>query len=98
MTYDQYFGGLTPRTALQWHRACYFLWGTILFWGALFSFGEVQAVIWGGHGPKIPPVAPGLSVALTYTQGQTSKTAHKILISQIALKLRWLFSTGLSHI
>ena len=22
---DQYFGGLKPRTALQWHRACYFL-------------------------------------------------------------------------
>ena len=28
-----------------------------------------------------------ISVALIYTQGQTSKKAHKILISQIALKL-----------
>ena len=28
------------------------------------------------------------SVALTYTQGQTSKKAHKILISQTALKLQ----------
>ena len=29
-----------------------------------------------------------ISVALTCTQGQTSKKAHKILISQIALKLQ----------
>ena len=29
-----------------------------------------------------------ISIALTYTQGQTSKKAHKILISQKALKLQ----------
>ena len=29
-----------------------------------------------------------ISVALTYTQEQTIKKAHKILISQIALKLQ----------
>ena len=29
-----------------------------------------------------------ISVALTCTQGQTSKKAHKILMSQIALKLQ----------
>ena len=38
------------------------------------------------------------SVALTRTQGQTRKKAHKILISQIALKLHWLLSTSYSHI
>ena len=31
-----------------------------------------------------------ISVALTCKQRQTSKKAHKILISQIALKLQWL--------
>ena len=30
---DHYFGSLRPRTALQGHRACYFLWSTILAWG-----------------------------------------------------------------
>ena len=30
---NQYLGSLRLRTALQWHRACYFLWGTILAWG-----------------------------------------------------------------
>ena len=39
-----------------------------------------------------------ISVALTYTQGQTRKKAHKILISQTALKLQWLLTTGYSHI
>ena len=36
---NQYLGSLRPRTALQWHQACYFLWGTILAWGAQFLFG-----------------------------------------------------------
>ena len=31
---NQYLGSLRPRTAVQWHRAYYFLWGTILAWGA----------------------------------------------------------------
>ena len=44
---NQYLGSHRPRTALQWHRACYFLWGTILAWGA-------QAVIWRGKAPKCP--------------------------------------------
>ena len=38
---NQYFGGLRPKTALQWHRACYFLWDTILaLWGTF--------LVWGG--------------------------------------------------
>ena len=52
---DQYFGGLSPRTAIQWHLFCYFLSGTILAWGA-------QTVIWGGtscdlrgHNSGMPP-------------------------------------------
>ena len=30
---DQYFGGLSLRTALLWNRVCYVLWSTILVWG-----------------------------------------------------------------
>ena len=30
---NQYLRSLRPRTALQWHRASYFLWGTILVLG-----------------------------------------------------------------
>ena len=44
----RYFGGLRPRTVLQWLRACYYLWGTILAWGA-------QAVIWGARPLNAPP-------------------------------------------
>ena len=58
---NQYFQSLRPRTAFQWHRACYFLWCTILALGggAQFSFGGAQAVIWGAR-PRNAPVAPGL--------------------------------------
>ena len=46
--YCQYFGGLWPRTALHWHRACYLVWGTISLGVVPFSFGgAAQAVIWG---------------------------------------------------
>ena len=63
----QYFGGLRPRNALQWHRAWYFLLGraqpslgrhtsrlgsTLLAWGA-------QAVVWGGTARKCPPRGAG---------------------------------------
>ena len=34
---NQYFGSFRPQTPLQWHRACYFLWGTILAWGGISS-------------------------------------------------------------
>ena len=36
---DEYFGGLRPQTALQWHRASYFLWGTILARKHIFRLG-----------------------------------------------------------
>ena len=66
----------------------------------LVSFFGVQSSL-GGHNSRLggykqwfegarprnaPPMAPGLRVALTCTQGQTSKKAHNILISQIASK------------
>ena len=35
------FKGLGPRTALQWHQACYFLWGAILAWRGTI-------LVWGG--------------------------------------------------
>ena len=44
---NQYFGSFRPRTALQCHRACFFLWGTILAWGT-------QAVIWGAPPRNVP--------------------------------------------
>ena len=40
---SRYFGSPRPRTALQWHRAYYFLWGTNLAWGVQFLFGGAQA-------------------------------------------------------
>ena len=56
---NQYLGSLRLRTALQWHRTCYFLWGTILAWEAQFSLGGASSDL-GGHGPGMPPVASGL--------------------------------------
>ena len=52
---------IRPRTAFQWHRACYFVWDTILVWGSAI-------LVWGGtssdlreHGPGMPlTVAPDL--------------------------------------
>ena len=52
---NQYLGSLRPRTVRQRHLACHFLWGTIVAWGAQFSFGGVQAVIWGGTAREYPP-------------------------------------------
>ena len=37
---NQYLGSLRPQTALQWHKACYFFWGTFHAWGAQFLFGR----------------------------------------------------------
>ena len=51
---NQYLESLRPRTALQWHRACYFFWGTILAWGAQFLFGGHKQWF-GGHCPGMPP-------------------------------------------
>ena len=48
---NQYFGSYRPRTALQWHRACYFLWSTILAWGQNSRLGAA---------PECLPVSPGL--------------------------------------
>ena len=56
---NQYLGSLRPQTAIQWHRACYFLWGTILARGAQFSFGGHKQRF-GGQGPGMSPVASGL--------------------------------------
>ena len=49
---DQYFKGLRPRTALQWHRVCYFLWGTILAWGHSFRLGGTSSDLGGGTTPE----------------------------------------------
>ena len=56
---NQYFQSLRPRTAFQWHRACYFLWCTILALGgggggAQFSFGGGTSSDLGGTAPKCP--------------------------------------------
>ena len=51
---NQYLGSLRLQTALQWHRACYFLWGTILAWGAQFLFGGHKQWF-GGTAPECLP-------------------------------------------
>ena len=74
----QYFGSLRPRTALQWHRACYFLWGTILAWGAQFLFG--------GHGPGNPPMASGL----LQVYSNLSNCNYRILVKEILLEIGFI--------
>ena len=54
---NQYFGSLRPRTALQWYRACYFLWGTILAWGAQSSLGGHNSRL-GGTNSDLGGMAP----------------------------------------
>ena len=57
---DQYFGVLRPRTELQWHRAYYFLWDTILALGDPFlAWGDTSSDLGArlrntprGAGPK----------------------------------------------
>ena len=51
---NQYLGSLRPRTAFQWHRARYFLLGTILAWGAQFLFGGTNRDL-GGTALECPP-------------------------------------------
>ena len=51
---NQYLGSLRPWTAIQWHRACCFLWGTILAWGAQLSFGGTSSDL-GGTAPECYP-------------------------------------------
>ena len=58
-------GGNMPRKALQWHRACYFVFGAQLSLGSHFSLGS-QAVIWGGTTPKCPLLAPGLADGILF--------------------------------
>ena len=36
------------------------------------------------------------SIALTCTEGQASEKVHKILVSQTALKLQWLFKSHMT--
>ena len=56
----QFLGGLRHRNALQWHRACYFLWVTILALGStILVWGSTSSEL-GGHGPGMPPVGQGL--------------------------------------
>ena len=51
---NQYLGSLRPWAALQWHRACYFLLGTILAWGAQFLFGGTSSDL-GDTALECPP-------------------------------------------
>ena len=51
---NPYLGSIRPRTVLQWHQACYFLWGTILVRGAQFLFGG-HMQWFGGTAPECLP-------------------------------------------
>ena len=72
---NQYLGSLRPRTALQWHQACYFLWGTIL---AL----RAEAVIWGAR-PWNAPVASGL----LQIYSNLSNCNYRIFVKEILLEI-----------
>ena len=82
----QYLGSLKPRNALQWHRACYFLWGTILAWGAQFSFGGASSEL-GKHGPVMPPGAPGLVRPNLRLTGKINECLAKTFFFVFDLKL-----------
>ena len=80
--YNQYLGSLKPRTALQWHRACYFLMGTILAWGAQFFFGGTSSDLGAG----MPPVASGL----LQNYSNLSKCNYRIFVWEILLKIGFI--------
>ena len=62
------------RTALQWHQACYFLWGTVLVWGGTSSDS-------GGQGPECPRgVGPAASLQ------QFIELNYRIFVQQILLE------------
>ena len=73
---NQHLGSLRPRTAFQWHPACYFLWGTIPVW-------EAQAVIWGGTAPVCPSVASGL----LQVYSNLSNCNYRIFVEEILLEI-----------
>ena len=56
----QYFGGTVPEKHSGGTGLVTLFWGTILVWEVHFSLEGIQAVIWGGHGPKMSPVGLGL--------------------------------------
>ena len=86
---NQYLGSLWPQTALQWHRACYFLWGTILAWEALFLFVEAQVGILGGHGPGMSPVAWGL----LQVYSNLSNCNYCIFVKEMLLEIGFIEET-----
>ena len=61
---NHYFGSTRPRTALQWHRACYFIWCTILAWGGTILVRGGTSSDLGGTAPECLSVEPGCQVAL----------------------------------
>ena len=89
---NQYLGSLRPWTALQWHLAHYFLWGTILAWGG-------RILVWGGtssdlgrHGSGLPPVVSGLLQVynnLSYCNFVTIAFLLKEILLEIGLLKKW---------
>ena len=77
---NQYLGSLRTRIALQSHRACYFLLGSILAWGA-------QAVIWGGgHGPGMLYVSSGL----LQNYSNLLNCNYRIFVKEILLEIGFI--------
>ena len=83
---NQYLGSLGPQTALQWQRACYFLWGTILACGAQFLFGGHKQWFGGGHGPGMLPVASGL----LQVYSNLSNCNYRIFVKEILLEIGFI--------
>ena len=76
---NQYLGSLRPRTALQWHQACYFPWGTILA-------GE------GGASSDFGSTAPECPVAscLLQVYSNLSNCYYRIFVKEILLEIGFI--------
>ena len=83
---NQYLGSLRPRTALQWHRACYFLWGTILAWGGTILVWGGTSCDFGGHGPGMPRVASGL----LQVYSNLSNCNYRIFVTEILIEIGFI--------
>ena len=75
---------LGARLRNEWHRACYFLLGTNLAWGAHFSLRGHKP--WcGGTAPKCPLVAPGLYLQIDWLIGASLSSYHEKATVRYAL-------------
>ena len=80
-----YLGSLRPRTALQWHPACYFLWEQVSLGGHNSCLGGTSSDL-GRHSPGMPPVASGL----LQVYSNLSNCNYRIFVKEIRLKIGFI--------